>query len=86
MQLSTVKQNSCSVVGEVSKPTGIGLEALDGTIEALSAAAIGILSQPRPLAARQWRVKNHGKIDEEPKMELRWMGILKFAVTPMCEA
>ena len=32
-----MKQNPCSVVGEVSKPTGIGLDELDGTIEALSA-------------------------------------------------
>ena len=32
-----MKQNSCSVVGEVSKPTGIGLDELDGTIEALRA-------------------------------------------------
>ena len=32
-----MKQNSCAVVGEVSKPTGIGLDELDGTIEALSA-------------------------------------------------
>jgi len=91
-----MKQNPCPVVGEVSEPTGVGLDQLDGTVEALSAgvadfvvavapelgevlldaprpagfqvelvqcpkgnslsaAAIGILSQPRPLAARQWR-------------------------------
>ena len=29
-----MKQNPCSVVGEVAKPTGIGLDELDGTVEA----------------------------------------------------
>ena len=29
-----MKQNPCPVVGEVSKPAGIGLDELDGTVEA----------------------------------------------------
>ena len=32
-----MKQNSCPIVSEVSKSTGIGLDELDGTIEAFSA-------------------------------------------------
>jgi hypothetical protein len=32
-----MKQNPCSVVGEVTKPTGIGLDELDGTVEAFCA-------------------------------------------------
>ena len=28
-----MKQNSCPIVGEVAKPTGIGLDELDGTVE-----------------------------------------------------
>ncbi len=31
-----MKQNPCPVVGEVAKPTGVGLDELDGAIEAFS--------------------------------------------------
>ena len=31
-----MKQNPCTVVGEVAKPTRVGLDELDGTVETLS--------------------------------------------------
>ena len=37
VQLTAMKQNPCSVVGEVAKPTRIGLDELDGTVEAFRA-------------------------------------------------
>ena len=36
VQLPAMKQNSCAVVGEVTKPTGVGLDELDGAIETFS--------------------------------------------------
>ena len=30
-----MKQNPCTVVGEVTKPTGIGFDELDSAVEAL---------------------------------------------------
>ena len=33
-----MKQNSCPVIGEVTKPAGIGLDELDGTVEAFRAS------------------------------------------------
>ena len=35
IQLPAMKQNPCSVVGEVAKPTGVGLDELDGAVESL---------------------------------------------------
>ena len=36
IQFSAMKQNSCFVVDEVAKPTGVGLDELDGAIETFS--------------------------------------------------
>ena len=37
IQLTAMKQNPCPVVGEVAKPTGIGLDELDDAVETFRA-------------------------------------------------
>ena len=45
-----MKQNPCLVVGEVAKPTGIGLDELDGTVETFcTGAADSVLARAAPL-------------------------------------
>ena len=43
IQLSAMKQNSCPVVGEAAKPTGVGLDELDGAVEALGAGVADVV-------------------------------------------
>ena len=43
IQLTAMKQNSCPVVGEAAKPTGVGLDELDGAVEALGAGVADVV-------------------------------------------
>jgi hypothetical protein len=51
-----MKQNPCPVVGEVAKPTGIGLDELDGAVETFRAGIADFvlteIEQPRLLTAQ----------------------------------
>ena len=57
IQLSAMKQNSCPVVDEVAKPSGVGLDELDGAIETLSTgiadSVTAAVEQTRLMAAQQ---------------------------------
>ena len=50
-----MKQNSCPIVGEVAKPTGVGLDESDGAIEAFGASIADVMladvEQSRLMAA-----------------------------------
>ena len=56
IQLAAMKQNPCPVVGEVAKPTGVGLDELDGAVESFSTgiadSVLAEVEQPRLMTAQ----------------------------------
>ena len=51
-----MKQNSCPIVSEVAKPSGVGLDELDGAIESFSAgiadSVAAVIEQTHLVACR----------------------------------
>lgn len=48
-----MKQNSCSIVGEVAKPSGVGLDELDCAIESFGTSIVNLLILVDPVNNRK---------------------------------